>query len=472
MIKHKIVIGCLAVSVFYSFAHGGEDSSVSVTPSPVCTISHGEGFEKIYACFQEYKRTQKTIDRTKIIAGMNTLMQLGKLSTDKDTEEKIKEIINSIKATETFKIRVAEYLKRQKSVKTDENVEGLAFLGPILKEVILPAIAEEANVNDIKNMLQVSKGFNLAMLNAPVSIDLSGINISDAGIETIVQLFPNMKSLKLGASDHITNQGIVPLGILKNLQSLELNYLSQVNDLAPLKNLKNLQSLVLVYLPIHDLTPIGSLTNLTSLFLSTMKIDNIMPLVKLSSLTELNLVTLPEIKDLTPLVGLTKLTSLSLVDLQQVNDLAPLVGLTKLTSLSLIASQGINDITPLNNLVTLTSLNLELLPINVLPTIDKLRNLTSLTLSNLPEMTNIDSLGSLTNLTELSLYNLPQTNTINSLGSLTKLAVLNLIDIPVKNVMVLENLTSLQLLTFFGTGVSGEAISNLKMKLPNCEIRG
>ena len=84
-----------------------------------------------------------------------------------------------------------------------------------------------------------------SVANTITTLDLSGMDITDKQLETIVKTFPNLTSLNLAECEDITDAGLAHLAQLHALTSLDLAYCSNITDagLAHLAQLHALTSL-------------------------------------------------------------------------------------------------------------------------------------------------------------------------------------------------------------------------------------
>ena len=152
-----------------------------------------------------------------------------------------------------------------------------------------------------------------------------------------------------------------------------------------------------------------------------------------------------QVIELSPLVVLKKLEFVSLTN-PQVTDLSSLAGLNKLKRLDLSDTQ-VSDLSPLSGLKNLAWLDLNGTPVTDLSPLVELKNLEYLDLND----TRVSDLSPLVELQNLE-----------TLGLSTK---------QVKDLSPLAELKNLHWLYLSDTPVNKEQVEELRLALPNCDIR-
>jgi len=210
-------------------------------------------------------------------------------------------------------------------------------------------------------------------------------------------------------------------------QALYLPHMNLTNeDIIPLRYMTNLNTLQLSANHISDISPLTTLTSLTTLSLDHTQIVDLSPLEKLVRLEHLELFgnETPEARDYTPLINLQELTFLGFGQ-NGISDLEPLVEvlleLPNLTRLSLSWNQ-ISDISPLAELVNLEELWLHENDVEDISALAYLVNLTELRIPWNPRISDLSPLAGLTNLRLLQLGG-EQTKDTSPLAHLTYLVI-------------------------------------------------
>ena len=315
-----------------------------------------------------------------------------------------------------------------------------------------------------------------------------------AHVSSLAKL-PNLKSLSMIRA-RITNDTVLALSALHNLQSLSLQGNPQITDVSALAKLTSLHSLDLRLCQVTNLLPLENLTSLKVLRLDNTKntdatlvilctslkslqtleisghdLSDVSPLAKLTSLQSLDLSGNGTITDASPLTALRNLTFLNLSRNTRITNLSVLAGLHKLETLDLSECNQVTDwvALALANLRSLTSLNLMRTNITNLSLLAGLHKLKTLDLSGCIQITDMSQLIALRNLTSLKLSN----NGVNllSLAGLHELKTLDLsecgkvTDGDIVALAKLRSLTSLNLMRTDITKVSPLAQCTLLRKL-------
>ena len=234
-------------------------------------------------------------------------------------------------------------------------------------------------------------------------------------------------------------QDLEGLQFARNLEDLNMWFLTSVSDLSPLAGLTKLTRLRFTNSPASDLSPLRGLTNLRTLILYAVGPSGVdAPLLDISplaGLTELRTLWLfwNSIADISPLAGLTKLRDLDLKQ-NRISDLSPLAALKNLQTLDLSgmfyqiqpadieltraypAIQTLSDISPLAGLTKLRDLNLGSNKITDVSPLANLQNLTNLKLEG-NKITDVSPLANLQNLDRLHI----EGNNISDISPLDRL---------------------------------------------------
>ena len=196
-----------------------------------------------------------------------------------------------------------------------------------------------------------SDGTRVGSIIVTIHVSTEFVNIPDRSLATMIRL-----TLRLAASDGITEERMLDLTKLAAGPNSRLTSLSEIEDLTGLEYAKNLKTLLLTSNSVRDLTPLTGLTRLERLEIYGNKVVFLTPLKNLTKLKKLDL-GFNWIHDITPLAGLTNLTELRLHSNNSVKDITALAGLTNLRILNL-ADNLITDISPLSNSTNLRTLHL------------------------------------------------------------------------------------------------------------------
>jgi internalin A len=243
---------------------------------------------------------------------------------------------------------------------------------------------------------------------------------------------------------------------LKNITSLNIDYVSELTGLEYCKELKQLDVSISEGI---DFTPLNSLPKFTTLTLDVYKTDNVSFLAGLNKLTDLSLeVRNPTMDvDLSGLSSLVNLTSLK-IDADWVIDLYPLADLSKLTYLDISTNcrkmTSESSLAPLAGLNKLRTLILEFYQPMDLSPLSSMVNLIELSFINHNEyQTRIPSLSSLSNLISLKIYSNRQLD-VSYVSDLSRLKYLDLSNNQINDLTPLSGLTSLTKLNLENNSIS------------------
>ena len=196
-----------------------------------------------------------------------------------------------------------------------------------------------------------SDGTRVGSIIVTIQVLTEFVDIPDRSLATMIRL-----TLRLAASDGITEERMLDLTKLAAGPNSRLTGLGEIEDLTGLEYAKNLKTLLLTSNSVRDLTPLTGLTRLERLEIYGNKVVFLTPLKNLTKLKKLDL-GFNWIHDITPLAGLTNLTELMLHSNNSVKDITALAGLTNLRILNL-SGNLITDISPLSNSTNLRTLHL------------------------------------------------------------------------------------------------------------------
>ncbi|WGS84750.1 leucine-rich repeat domain-containing protein [Methylomonas sp. UP202] len=233
------------------------------------------------------------------------------------------------------------------------------------------------------------------------------------------------------------------------LQSLNLNFNSELADFTLLAGLPQLQQLGCSETQISDLTPLAGLIQLQQLYCSETQIGDLMPLADLTQLQQLYC-SGTQISDLTPLAGLIQLQQLACSG-TQISDLIPLAGLIQLQQLDCSGTQ-ISDLTPLAGLTQLQQLDCSGTQISDLTPLAGLTQLQQLDCSG-TQISDLTSLASLTQLQQLGCSS-TQISDLTPLAGLIQLQQLYCFETQISDLTPLAGLIQLQQLYCFVTQIS------------------
>ena len=215
---------------------------------------------------------------------------------------------------------------------------------------------------------------------------------------------------------------IEPLSRLAEVKSVRI-LPNKITSLQPLEQYKTLERLEISDNPISDLSPIALNTGLRIFQLSGTEIDNINCLSEFKKLVKVELMN-TTVKDLSPLNGLTNIKTLKVTNANLTN-LSPLENLTNLKLLSLAGCSSLDS----------GDFSTALEPISKL------------------EIQSLDLSGT-------------KLNDLTVLAGLTKLETLKLDNSTAINITPLGKLKALKSLTTWDSGVSAEAVAELKAQIP------
>ena len=174
----------------------------------------------------------------------------------------------------------------------------------------------------------------------------------------------------------LTNEDIVPLSQMTDLEVLSLEDNPDITDLSPLEGLTGLTALNLMGTGATDLGPIAGLTNLEQLELANPDLSDLTPLASLTNLKTLYLddgsMTSSSITDLSPLAGLVNLEGLYLPSAPNYTDFSALSGMTQLKELVMMGtrysdSNSIDSLDFLANMPKLERLLLSVRDVDLAP---------------------------------------------------------------------------------------------------------
>jgi len=238
--------------------------------------------------FEEYQALgdndpQKKIVKVRIVSQLNNPLLIGRLSDD---ERKITiDIAKGIGAA-TLAIRL-------EGNKVGGNLSPLSK--ELVQEIVNRAVKGEP-IKKLKEWLTVSKGFNQALMTAPVKLDLGYKAVTDEVLEKILMIFPNVSQLDL---DHtpVTDAGMKYLEKIESLKDLDLSNLQiTAVGLQSVGKLKNLEKLDIFNTEVTNdgLKELGRLTKLTDLNLAFSYGSTDAGLVHLEGLKNLSHLSLPD----------------------------------------------------------------------------------------------------------------------------------------------------------------------------------
>jgi hypothetical protein len=202
---------------------------------------------------------------------------------------------------------------------------------------------------------------------------------------------------------------------------------NKITSLKPLEQYKTLERLEISDNPISDLSPIALNTGLRIFQLSGTKVDSISCLSDFKNLVRIDLIN-TAVKDLSPLRDHTTIKTLKVTN-AELTDLAPLENLTNLKLLSLAGCASLDS----------DDFSIALDPISKL------------------EIESLDLSGT-------------KLNNLSVLTGLTKLETLKLDNSTAIDITPLGKLKTLKSLTTWDSGVSAEAVAELKEQIPGLLI--
>jgi Leucine-rich repeat (LRR) protein len=300
----------------------------------------------------------------------------------------------------------------------------------------------------------------LALALLPAGESLATYQAEAPGVRSLegLQHFPNLKSLTI------------------EWDYRPFHIVHEIRDLTPLQGLKGLTELTLRGQPLQSFDAVGKITSLKRLKLIGVRLTDARALGTLTALEELDL----ENNMLRNVSGLGTLASLRSLRLNgnPLDDVSALAGLKQLEQLSIddLTTWGDDsppplDLAPLSGLATLTELSLWGARVADAGPLASLARLESLTLSQNPNLRNIDALASLTELKRLELtyvglddpkflagltkletlhVNMNQLTTLEPLANLDRLAELRADYNRLTSIAVVNELPELHTATFAG----------------------
>ncbi len=171
--------------------------------------------------------------------------------------------------------------------------------------------------------------YELAQLPMLTYVDLSNSNLTDLQMETLQNMYPNVKFVWVVHMKHWSlRTDAVAFSTQQPKQIVEMLYDA---DIKVLKYCKDLVALDLGHHRLTDLTPLAGLTNLKCLILADNKYTDISPLSNLTNLMYLELFC-SRVSDLTPLMYCENLIDLN-VSFTRVSNIGPMLHFPKLQRL-------------------------------------------------------------------------------------------------------------------------------------------
>ncbi len=300
------------------------------------------------------------------------------------------------------------------------------------------------------------------------SIALDGLALGDGVLDELSSLYA-LVSLSAAGNDITSVATLAGLGGLATLDLSDNN----ITDISPLAALSNLRTLCLDNNPVADLSPLCSLSNLTTLSIKGIHVTD-EQLAELSSALPncaIHSDTASKVSTDITLGGVTFKSDVTELDLSGlgIRDISALSGCLSLVRLDL-SENSISDLSPLMDIPGLMWLNVAS---NNISDLSPIMGMTSITVLDASD----NSIGSaaplsmLTGLTELRLDNDPLTS-ISPLSALSALETLSLCSTGLtdEELETLYGLGSLRSLNIEGNAVSGDAIRELKERLPYCSV--
>lgn len=323
------------------------------------------------------------------------------------------------------------------------------------------------------------------------TLNLSALNLDDAGIETLAPVVRFVSLSKLSFSNNPLVMDLLPLSEVKTLREL-LGKNTGIQALSALKDSKELVRIDVEGSPIGEIQELVALPKLVYLNVNGSKVDEeLIPefllqrpdllLIYRSSVLDQWWKTLSEEwkQAFLEKMGQTEspsdeelhaLTARAELSLERVSltNLEPLLVFSNLRKLSIFDAPLV-ALGPLRQMTKMTYLRLSQIPaIDYLP-ISALSSLTELDLSN----TGLEEVTPLVRLVHLKKINLAGSN-ISSLKGMETLVDLEELDVAstdLRSLKALEELGSLKKLTCFNTRLTPRAVENFKQKQPGCDVR-
>jgi serine/threonine protein kinase len=245
---------------------------------------------------------------------------------------------------------------------------------------------------------------------------------------------PHLNRVALAYSDGLSNEALVVIGGLTNLEHLSLGNTrpgelpSQVLDLRSIASL-NLNTMSLENLIITGLEPVGEIHSLNSLVIRNTPVSDLSPLVGLPALH--NLTINRSVEDISTLSGISSLRTVNLNE-NLISDLSALQSSIGITSIS----ADYNQLESLNGLGTLANLRTITATSNQISDISALRGLENLTVIDINDnnVSDISALSTASRLREFHAAN----NDLDDLTPLTGGSALITININGNNVQNLD----------------------------------
>ncbi|MCL2425984.1 MAG: leucine-rich repeat domain-containing protein [Oscillospiraceae bacterium] len=263
------------------------------------------------------------------------------------TNERLAEMVESgeIPAEVTHLVLASNYITNLSPLSSLTNLVDLNLWGNEITD--LSPLSNLTNITHLN--LWGNQFYDLSPIaNLTNLVDLAvGDNLNFNGDLSVLRNFTKLTRLGLGDTWG-ARMDFSPIGMLVNLEELQLWGAISLDDLSIFNNLENLRHLTIHASSVNDFSPISNLTNLTRLDLQQNRINDISQINfgRLTNLTDLFLWS-NQITDITPLSELTNLTFLALND-NQISDVSPLKGLTGLRSLQLddnrLSSEQIDEL--------------------------------------------------------------------------------------------------------------------------------
>jgi internalin A len=324
-----------------------------------------------------------------------------------------------------------------------------------------------------RQLLAEAESVTIAGIRYPgttTSLTLDNMGLTEAVLEEIANLH-TLDTLSL-ANNSITD--ISDIADMAALVSLNLSG-NNISDLSPLSSLSSLRVLTLDGNKVTDLSPLLSLQNLTSLSIRGMDVSEgqlealtkALPNCAIHSDTdpnetaqdisfggitfkadieELNLSGM-NLRDISAISACTQLKKLNISN-NQISDLSPLMNLPSLEWLD-ISDNSVTDLRPLMGLSSLTYINAAGNSINSTTALSMMNGIKELYLDNNP----VKDFSGIRKVKTLEILGLSNTGlTDEAIEYLEKLTLLSKLDIT-------DN-----------SSISGEAVDDLKQKLPSCSI--
>jgi len=242
------------------------------------------------------------------------------------------------------------------------------------------------------------------------------------------------------------------LRFLPRLESLNLGYFRNLEDLSPLEALENLTSLQLGGDSIESIKPLAKLLRLETLHLSNCDVlSNIAPLESLQNLEVLSMYSCYRVTRLDSLAKLSNLRDLTFYGCSGIRKLDSIQSLAKLKKLEIISCDKVVNLEPLSKLFEMEVLKLSFCEsiVDIEP-ICRLSKLTELDVANCKRILDFSPIGYLTPLLKLDLSNnnLNDLSFLEPLKNLTELKIFNTCPADLAPLYKLESLQSLEISSY------------------------